>query len=340
MRRSVVAFTLLLAALPVLAWDYPGHRVINQLALGALPPEFPEFVRSAAARERIAFLSGEPDRWRNAPDLALRHFNGPDHFLDLEDLEPAGLEVAKLPRFRYDVVAQVARARAANPGKFPPLDPTADADHTRWLPGLPWTIAEHYGKLRSGFAYVKAFEKLGTAEEVANAQSNVIYWMGTMGHFVGDASQPLHTTRHFNGWAGDNPQGFTTDRGFHQLIDGGFWERVGLDASRLATRVPAARSLLGREPDVRADDPFPAVMRFLLASHEKIIPLYRLEKEGKLRATGEAAGEAREFLEGQMARSAALLADLWLTAWQTAPEDAYLMRQLEKRRGQPAAPRP
>jgi len=330
--RAVRIAALLVTASAALAWDYPGHRVINQLALGALPQEFPAFIRSAAARERIAFLSGEPDRWRNAPDLALRHFNGPDHFLDLEDLAPAGLDAAKLPRFRYDVVAQVARSRGGS------VDP-ADADHTRWLPGfLPWTIAEHYGKLRSAFAYLKAFEKLGTPEEIANARENVIYWMGTMGHFVGDASQPLHTTRHFNGWSGDNPQGFTTDRGFHQWIDGGFFEAVGLDPARLAPRVPAARSLVGREPDVRADDPFPAVMRFLLASHERMLPLYRLEKEGKLRATGDAAREAREFLEGQMARSASLLADLWLTAWQTAPDDAYLMRQLEKRRGQPVAP--
>src|SRR5206468_10569902 len=65
----------------VRGWDYEGHRLINQLALASLPTNFPAFVFSPAARERIAFLAGEPDRWRNTPELPLKHFNGPDHFL-------------------------------------------------------------------------------------------------------------------------------------------------------------------------------------------------------------------------------------------------------------------
>src|SRR5437667_8821981 len=55
------------------AWDYEGHRLINQLALATLPTNFPAFVRTPDARERVAFLSGEPDRWRNTADLPLKH---------------------------------------------------------------------------------------------------------------------------------------------------------------------------------------------------------------------------------------------------------------------------
>ena len=52
-----------LRGIPVVcAWDYEGHRVINQLALLSLPTNFPGFVRMSAAQERIAFLSGEADR--------------------------------------------------------------------------------------------------------------------------------------------------------------------------------------------------------------------------------------------------------------------------------------
>ena len=75
-----------LGALPALAWDYEGHRLVNQLALASLPTNFPAFVRVPVAAERIAFLAGEPDRWRNVQDLPLRHSNGPDHYLDLEQL--------------------------------------------------------------------------------------------------------------------------------------------------------------------------------------------------------------------------------------------------------------
>src|SRR6266487_4767039 len=66
------------------AWDYGGHRLINQLALASLPTNFPAFVRTPEAAERVAFLAGEPDRWRNSPDLALQHFQEPEHFMDVE----------------------------------------------------------------------------------------------------------------------------------------------------------------------------------------------------------------------------------------------------------------
>ena len=155
--------SLLLAALgsqaPSMAWDYEGHRLINQLALASLPTNFPAFATTHAARERIAFLSGEPDRWRNTPDLPFKHSNGPDHYTDLEELAIYELEPASLPAFRYDFAAQLARARAAHPERFPAIDPAKDADHTRALIGfLPWTITEDYAKLKSGFLYLKALE--------------------------------------------------------------------------------------------------------------------------------------------------------------------------------------
>lgn len=46
--------------------------------------------------------------------------------------------------------------------------------------------------------------------------------MGVMGHYVGDLTQPLHTTKNYNGWVGENPAGYTTSKGFHAWIDGGF----------------------------------------------------------------------------------------------------------------------
>src|SRR5437016_13059031 len=59
-----------------LGWDYEGHRLVNQLALASLPTNFPGFVRNPELAERVAFLAGEPDRWRNTADLPLKHLNG------------------------------------------------------------------------------------------------------------------------------------------------------------------------------------------------------------------------------------------------------------------------
>src|SRR5256885_7124388 len=69
-------------------WDYAGHRLINLLALDSLPTNFPEFLRSEEARERVAFLAGEPDRWRNSAELPFQHATNPDHYFDLDLLPP------------------------------------------------------------------------------------------------------------------------------------------------------------------------------------------------------------------------------------------------------------
>src|SRR6185295_14796390 len=83
------------------AWDYEGHRLVNQLALAALPTNFPAFVREPQAAERIVFLSGEADRWRNQrQELPLRNYQEPDHYIDLEELELYGLAANALPVFR------------------------------------------------------------------------------------------------------------------------------------------------------------------------------------------------------------------------------------------------
>jgi hypothetical protein len=43
-----LALVALLTVVPVLrAWDYEGHRMVNQLALAALPADFPGFVHEA-----------------------------------------------------------------------------------------------------------------------------------------------------------------------------------------------------------------------------------------------------------------------------------------------------
>ena len=330
---SCWAFPLLHAA----AWDYEGHHAVNELALASLPANFPAFALTPTTRDRIAFLAGEADRWRNETSmkngtgLALGHASGPDHYLDLEDLKLYGLTPATLPPLRYDFVADIVKARAAHPENFPAIDPAKDTDHTRELSGfLPWAMAENYEKLQSGFATLAALEKFGgTPEEIANAKQDIVYVMGVMGHFVGDASQPLHTTMHHHGWIGDNPNHYTTSFGFHAWIDGGFFNKTGgIDVKKMAGKIHPA----GKLP--AADDPngiFHTSVNFVVAANQLVEPLYQLDKVGKLSNRGDAGAEGRAFLEGQLVKSGQLLGDLWLTAWLTAPEDVFLERELLKR---------
>lgn len=318
---------------PVAAWDYEGHRMINQLALASLPPDFPAFASTPVARERIAFLAGEPDRWRNTPDLPLKHSNGPDHYLDIDELPLYDLEPGMLSPFRYDFAAQLTRARAAHSDRFLSLEAHRDADHTRSLIGfLPWAITEDYSKLKSAFSYLKVLEEGGTPAEAANARENVIYQMGVMGHYVGDGSQPLHTTRHHHGWVGKNPSDYATNFTFHAWIDGGYIHKIGLKQEDLLPKLRPARLIATEESKISPTNVFPRVMGYLLEQHRQVEPLYQLEKAGKLSSRGETSPEGSDFITGQMLKGAQMLGDLWLTAWRHAPPDKYLKEQLTKRK--------
>jgi hypothetical protein len=315
----------------VWAWDYEGHHVINQLALASLPTNFPAFALTPPARDRIEFLAGEPDRWRNSTDLSLEEVNPPNHFIDLEELGKYGMTPETVPPLRYDFIGQMAVYRAAHPSQFPPTDPVKDKTHTRYLVGfLPWTITEEYARLKSCFSYLKTFEEAGgTQEEIQNAQENIIYIMGVMGHYVGDGSQPLHTTVQFNGWMGPNPEGYTTNHNFHAWIDGGYFRATGgVRAEPLMDQIHPAQVIANA---TQPDGMFRAVMAYLEEQNKEVEPLYQLEKDGKLTGQYERGLEGKSFLEGQLVKGGQMLGDIWLTAWEEAPVDSYLERQLEQR---------
>jgi hypothetical protein len=121
MKRQWAAALALLAFLQlgihqVEAWDYEGHRVVNQLALASLPTNFPAFVRGPAAVERTAFLAGEMDRWRNTPDLPLNHYSFPDPCIDMEELANTHCTVAMMGGCGPDTGTRGGAANRGCPG--------------------------------------------------------------------------------------------------------------------------------------------------------------------------------------------------------------------------------
>lgn len=325
----------ILSCTHMFAWDYEGHRMVNQLALAALPPVFPKFVQEPVHAARIAFLAGEPDRWRNTPEVALKHANELDHFIDIEHVLAAGLNPRTLPATRYTFAMEFAAGRARHADKFVAVDPAKNQARTLEWPGfLPWAIAENYGKLKSAFSYLKTFEETGgTEEEIAHARANIAYYMGVLGHYVGDGAQPLHTTENHNGWVHANPQGYTTWGGFHSWIDGGFIAKAGITLIEIAPRMRVAGPLsLATRHDGR-DPLIMAIMTYLIEQHGKMEPLYQLDKAGKLRADiFPVAIEGRTFITTQIQIGGEMLAALWVSAWKSAGTDTYLRAQLLKRR--------
>jgi hypothetical protein len=199
---------------------------------------------------------------------------------------------------------------------------------------LPWAINENFQKLQSGFSTLNALEKAGgTPTEIANAKQDIIYVMGVMGHFVGDASQPLHTTMHHHGWVTNavisNPNHYTTSAGFHSWIDGGFFNKTGgVDVKRLAGQVQPAKVIPN---SLDADGIFAESVQFIVDANKLVEPLYQMNKDGRLSPDNPKSAEGKAFLEGQIMKSAQFLGDIWLTAYQTAPEDTFLEGQLRRR---------
>ena len=356
--RSLLRFLVLpslagLAPSALRAWDYAGHRMVNQAALASLPADYPSFVREPANAERIAFLAGEPDSWRNITDATLANGVQMDHYLDLEELDEAGLDPLQVSDLRYQFALQFAAGRAAHPDRFPAIDPAKNKDHSREWPGFaPWAIVEYYAKLKSGFSYLKTLQELpdlSRPEEIENIKMNIVYTMGVMGHFVGDGAQPLHATIHHHGWVGANPDGYSTWYGIHAWIDGGLIAKAGLAPAQIAARITPAQPIsLAARSDGR-DPMFAAMMDYFLATQKLVVPLYQLEKAGKLgndkitalpdgtthNEPRPLADEGKAFIETQLARGGQMLGAIWLTAWRAAPPDTYLRSQLLKR--QPAA---
>jgi hypothetical protein len=181
---------------------------------------------------------------------------------------------------------------------------------------------------------LKAYqEDGGTDEEIRNAQENIVYIMGVMGHLYGDASQPLHTTIHHHGWVGPNPKGFTTARSIHSWIDGGYFEKTAeLNVTELAKRTRPAQLVKIGGRNAHPDEIFQAGMLFIVDQHKRVETVYELEKEGKLTGEGEKGREGRVFMEGQILIAAQFLGDIWFTAWQHATPDTFLQGQLAKRK--------
>lgn len=314
--RSVPAWVSLLilswfwtVTATAVAWDAHGHRTITYLAIDGLPPDMPSWLREARYAARIADQSNEPDRWRGTRRPAIRHEANPEHYINAEDLEYFGLTLESLPRLRYEYFRAMAIARHEHPGRFPPYDPSSDEDKTREWPGfLPHAIAEHHAKLQASFNSMRILEILNDparSHELEQARSNVIYHMGVLSHFVGDAAQPLHTTRHHHGWVGENPRGYTTDYGIHAYIDGRILRIHSLDYASLRPRMNYIA--------VDAQDPWPEILAFIRRSLDEVEPLYAMRKDGSLE---QAPGRA--FIADRLCDGAAMLSALYRAAWESS----------------------
>jgi hypothetical protein len=287
---AALAATVLLSTLAqppaAHAWGNEGHRLINRLAATTLPADVPAFLRSEAALSEIEYLGPEPDRWRSPAEPELSTAQGPEHFIDLEPADALG----PLPRHRFDFEAKVF-ASGQRPEKI----------------GLqPWEADEVYERLKAALREYRHLAATGgeSNPDTRAAEQAAVFYAGWLGHYVGDASQPLHTTIQYNGWVGPNPNGYTTAHQIHWQFEGPF-VAANLHAPEVQAKMTQPQAITG--------DMFDSYVAYLRHTATYVEKVYQLEKAGGFVAAGSA--ESRDFTAARLAAGASMLRDMIYTAW-------------------------
>ncbi len=287
------------------AWGSTGHRLVGQEAMRALPDYVPDFMKTQQAIDDVAEYSREPDRWRGSGKV---HDSDRDaaHFIDLGDdgNTLAGVGLDNLPQTRFDYDAAVV-AKGNQP----------------WKAGyLPYAEVDAYQQVVKDMAYWRVESLLETREtdrtkkawyhaDRVRREGLILRDIGIMSHYVGDGTQPLHLSIHYNGW-GDfpNPNGFTTDK-IHVPLEGPYVEKnVTAEAvrARIGAYVPCT------------DTPEKCFAARLKKTAALVVPMYQLQKDGGFN-DGDPRGVA--FLTQQVAQGAQDLRDAILDAWRDSKSE-------------------
>jgi hypothetical protein len=309
-RAAAAAACLLAVAAPAsgaFAWGATGHRLIGQLGEAALPADLPAFLRTPQAVETVGEYAREPDRWRAAGRVHDTE-RDPAHFLDLGDDGRifGGPALAALPATRadYDTALRAVGADSSKAGY------------------LPYAMIDGWQQLAKDFAYWRILtaaiprekdpeRRAWMQRDLVRREALTLRDVGVWAHYVGDGSQPMHVSVHYNGWGGfPNPHGYTQDK-VHAPFEGAFVRAfVGADQIRAAMAPPAPC----------ADPIEQCVSRYLTTTWSTVEPYYALQKDGGFAGVDPVRGKA--FAAERLAAAADELRDLVTTAWAASEHGA------------------
>jgi hypothetical protein len=310
MRFPIFGATALAALLvipaPAFAWGAVGHRMINNAAVRSLPPNVPGFVSAPDALAEITALAPEADRLRDGGAMYAKDF-GPEHFLDAEDDGTiAGVvPILQLPASREAYDTALRRGRPVN-----------GAEPDQYSAGaLPYAIADGYAQVEEDFAIwridaygeqhaASAGDRAAFAADRKLREVLTVRDIGYFGHFVGDGSQPLHVTVHYNGWGKyPNPNNYSQSNKIHSKFETAFvtqYETVDTVLPLVGPYTPNVAPILTR------------VGTYLTATDSHVADVYKFEAAGAFDA---ATPQAKSFTAERLAAGARMLRDLIADAY-------------------------
>jgi len=282
-----------------LAWGSTGHRTISEQALRALPDYAPGFLRTAKAITDVGEFSREPDRWRNAGAIH-DDDRDPAHFLKLNDdgTTLAGVDLDNLPPTK-EAFEQALAAKGSSLAKSGYLAYAEVDGYQQVVKDLAYWRILSFMETHESDRVKKAWYHADRLRREELTERDI----GILAHYVGDADQPMHMSVHYNGWGEfPNPNGFTQDK-IHWPLESDF-VLANVDVEEVRTQIPAYVPC--------TDTPMACFIVRLKASHDQVLPLFQLEKDGGFKA-GDARGKA--FMTKQIVKGAADLRDVILDAW-------------------------
>jgi hypothetical protein len=287
------------------AWGATGHRMIGELAIGALPLEVPQFVRNPEAGRQIGEVAREPDRSKGAGQPHDADAD-PGHRINVGDdlkIGRNGPLLSTLPPTReaYDTALRTAGTNQYRAGY------------------LPYSIIDGWQQLVMDFGYWRA--DVAAAKYIKTAPEHVwllkdqymhegliVRDLGFLAHFVGDGSQPMHVSVHGDGWGNfPNPQNFAV-RGLHAKFEGSF-VRDAIMRKDISTGLPGYRDCHCSIQQRVAD--------YLGATHKEILTLFEIEKADGFEMISEGN---KAFVAKRLAAATAELRDLIVDAWRRSAE--------------------
>ncbi len=294
MRRLALAAALMLYSAAAHAWGGTGHAVIDRAAIQAIPGNGPVFLRRYEAY--IAASAALPDHWRGDAEGFSKIEEDPNHGWFREQfafLKP-------VPRSRYEFILalykQYDRIKDRDPA-------TAARTNVRWTGTLPYAAMEAYDRLIVCMRAIRAAQ--GSGGDASVPEQHCAFDAIRLGHYIGDGSQPLHTSVNSDGWRGPNPNGYTRDRTIHGRFESGLVDAIGLKATDILPWIGA--------PSHEQGDMFDAVLRFLDQSGDRMETVYRLEKRDGFRNAADP--DVRALVYERAAAGAAMLRDMLCRAW-------------------------
>jgi hypothetical protein len=255
------------------AWDAMTHRAIARLAVAALRPSP---LKTALLRNEALLQDHAVE-----PDTVLKARFGKAeerrHYIDIEN-------------FGND--------------PWPALNPDLRSMDARFGPRLldragtlPWTIEDVSNALESAW-------RRGDCDSMLRLS-------GYLAHYVGDASQPLHTTVKYDG----EP----ADRGIHKRIE------AAIDQSLRELEPPASREV--HIEDI--NDVWAPSIAEIRDAHGLIGELTRDDRGARAAGGSDPEQYQRALMQEdaamfahQMARAASVLASIWLYEWHRAGSPA------------------